>query len=149
MKIEEEIKQKQFHSAREKAVINIIFTHNWIQGNFRSMFKEKDITMQQYNVLRILRGKYPEFINPNDVKEVMLDKNPDLTRLCDRLFNSGYITRCIDQENKRKINLRITDAGLKLLEGFDPMMDAFTSGFNALDENEAESLSNLLDKMRG
>jgi DNA-binding MarR family transcriptional regulator len=149
VKIEEEIKQKHFHTAREKALINLIFTHNWLQNNFRSLFKAKDITIQQYNVLRILRGKHPDFVNPNYVKEVMLDKNPDLTRLCDRLVSSGLITRCVDPENKRKVNLRITDQGLKLLQEFDPLMEKLNQTMVHLSEEESSHLSDLLDKLRG
>ncbi len=149
MKIEEEIKQKHFNSAREKALINLIFTHNWMQNNFRSLFKAKDITIQQYNVLRILRGKYPDFVNPNYVKDVMLDKNPDLTRLCDRLVSSNLITRCTDPDNKRKVNLRITDPGLKLLEEFDPLMAKLNESMVHLNEEESARLSDLLDKLRG
>ena len=102
MKIEDAIKQKKFDSPLHKATLNLMYTANWLHGEFRDLFKAFDITHQQYNVLRILRGKYPECVNPTEIKEVMLDKNPDITRLCDRLLTMGLINRAIDKMNRRR-----------------------------------------------
>lgn len=149
VKLEEEIKQSRFESQHQKAVLNVIFTANWINTNFRDVFKPYDLTPQQYNVLRILRGRHPKAANPGEIKEVMLDKNPDLTRLCDRLCKVGLITRTIDRNNRRKMNIKITDKGLEVLAQIDPEMKKLQDAMNHLTEQEATLLSDLMDKMRG
>ena len=149
MKIEEELKQDKFTSAVHKAVVNIMFTDGWLSNHLRDVFKNHTLTPQQYNVLRILRGKYPESLNPSDIKAVMLDKNPDLTRLCDRLLKRNLIDRCIDDGNRRKMNIRITEDGLKMLNLIDPIMIEFNEKVATITEEEAVILSNLLDKLRG
>ena len=126
-----------------------MFTNGWFENQLRDVFKDHQLTNQQYNVLRILRGKYPESLNPSEIKAVMIDKNPDLTRLCDRLSTMGLIDRCIDGENRRKMNIKINEKGLEILEKIDPAMDAFHLSINNISEKEAEQLSQLLDKMRG
>lgn len=149
MKIEEELKQDKFTSAVHKAIVNIMFTDGWLSNHLRDVFKDHNLTPQQYNVLRILRGKYPEALNPSDIKAVMLDKNPDLTRLCDRLLTRKLIDRCIDGDNRRKMNIRITADGLKMLNLIDPIMIDFNEKVSTITEEEATILSNLLDKLRG
>lgn len=149
MEIEKEIKQSGFENPVQKAIINIIYTNNHLQFKLRELFNQYDITSQQYNVLRILRGQYPNVVNPSYIKAVMLDKNPDLTRLCDRLCKQGYIERKVSKENRRKMNLKITEKGLELLKLIDAPEKAFYTGFNTLSPEELNALSNLLDKLRG
>ncbi len=148
LKIEDELKQNRFRSNQHKAVVNVMFTNAWISDRFRYIFRDFQLTAQQYNVLRILRGAYPQAMNPNQIKAVIIDKNPDLTRLCDRLVALGYIARCIDPENKRKMNIRIVDKGLDILERIDPLMDELEKAIFGLDEMESQLLSDLLDKLR-
>ncbi len=149
MKIENELKQSKFQSNVHKAVVNIMFTNGWVEDQFRQVFKNHRITSQQYNVLRILRGKYPDSLNPSEIKSVMLDKNPDLTRLCDRLLKMEFIERCIDTKNKRKMNIRINDSGMELLKKIDPLITELNKNKFKLSEDEAMILSDLLDKIRG
>jgi len=149
VKIDEEIQQGSFQSSRQKAIINIMFTNGWISHQFKEIFKNFSLTNQQYNVLRILRGAYPKSLNPGEIKEVMLDKNPDLTRLCDRLYKLGYIERCIDAANKRKMNIRINDDGMQILDEMDPVVNGMHESKFSLSEEEAQKLSDLLDKLRG
>ncbi len=149
MKIENELKQSKFQSNVHKAVVNILFTNGWVEDQFRQVFKNHKITSQQYNVLRILRGKYPDSLNPSEIKEVMLDKNPDLTRLCDRLLKMNYIERCVDSSNKRKMNIRINESGMELLKKIDPFIGELNMKKFKLTEDEAMILSDLLDKIRG
>jgi DNA-binding MarR family transcriptional regulator len=148
MKIEEAIKQKNFESSFHKAMINLIYTHSWITNKTSETFKEIGITPQQYNVLRILKGKFPKVSTAGEIKEVMLDKTPDLTRLLDRLLEKEYITRTICGDNRRKIDVLITDKGLNLLEKSYPKVKSNQQLLNKLTEQEAEQLSNLLDKIR-
>ncbi len=148
MKIEDELKQGKFQSNVHKALVNVMFTNSWISDRFRVVFKNYQLTSQQYNVLRILRGGYPEAMNPNQIKAVMIDKNPDLTRLCDRLLSMGYIDRCVNDENKRKMNIRINEKGLEILDEIDPAVSKLQSEISGLTEAEAAKLSDLLDKVR-
>lgn len=150
MRIEEEIKQSKFKSNTQKAYVNLIYTANYINSLSKSSFKQFDITHQQYNVLRILRGKYPAALNPGDIKAVMLDKSPDLTRLVDRILKSGLVERKQCDDNRRKVDIRITEKGLKFLERIDPVLEKNeVMNSENLTEDEAEQLSNLLDKLRG
>jgi DNA-binding MarR family transcriptional regulator len=149
LKFEEEIKQNKFSSTGQKAFLNVVFTANFLQGFVRDKLKPYGLTLQQYNVLRILRGRYPKCAYPTDIKEVMLDKNPDLTRLCDRMVLNGWITREIDEENRRKMKVSITESGLQLLASLDDIMENVQSKMDYLTDAENNQLSDLLDKMRG
>ncbi|MBM3921164.1 MAG: MarR family transcriptional regulator [Sphingomonadales bacterium] len=149
MKLEDEIKQSKFNSLHQKVLVNIIFTANWVNAKLSDIIKSHNITLQQYNVLRILRGKYPKSANPGEIKAVMLDKNPDLTRLCDRMCTQGLISRNIDEVNRRKMNICITDKGLKVLEQIDPEIQKIENSMVHLQDSESGQLSDLLDKMRG
>ncbi|MFM8995634.1 MAG: MarR family winged helix-turn-helix transcriptional regulator [Bacteroidota bacterium] len=149
MKLEEAIKQKRFESPQIKAMLNIMYTANWLMGEFRDIYKPYGITPQQYNVLRILRGKHPESVNPSEIKEVMLDKNPDITRLCDRLLAMGLIGRSIDAENRRKMNILITDHGLHMLAQIQPLLEERQELILSRAGLDYGLLSDLLDELRG
>ena len=149
MKLEEAIKQKRFESPQIKAMLNIMYTANWLMGEFRDVYKPFGITPQQYNVLRILRGKHPESINPSEIKEVMIDKNPDITRLCDRLLAMGLIGRSIDSDTRRKMNIVITDQGLHLLAQIQPLLTERQTQILHRSDINFELLSELLDELRG
>lgn len=149
MKLEDEIRQARFTSSKQKATLNIIFTAAWINTRIRDLLKPYDLTPQQYNVLRILKGRHPNSANPGEIKEVMLDKNPDLTRLCDRLSKSGLISRTIDRSNRRKMNIRISEKGMNMLETLQPIMQSVDNSLLTLSDKESEALSDLLDKLRG
>ena len=149
MKIEDAIKQKKFDSPLHKATLNLMYTANWLHGEFRDLFKAFDITHQQYNVLRILRGKYPECVNPTENKEVMLDKNPDITRLCDRLLLMGLINRAIDKTNRRKMKIIIKEKGMALLLNIEPVMKARMNDLFAEVKIDYDKFNDMLDSMRG
>ncbi len=150
MRIEDEIKQKEFKSSYLKAYVNLIYTSNRMVDEQKAFFKKVEITHQQYNVLRILRGKYPESLNPGEIKSVMLDKSPDLTRLVDRLLVKELVERESCQDNRRKVNIKISDKGLKFLEDLEPMIVNATNQYEEnLTDEEASQLSDLLDKLRG
>lgn len=149
MKIEEAIKQRKFESNFHKAMINIMYTHNWLTSKSAELFKEFDIQPQHFNVLRILKGRYPGSACPGEIKEVMLDKNPDLTRLIDKLVLRGLVERKLSDENRRKVNIKITKYGLSFLEEIMPRMKESQNEIaNKLTDKEAQTLSDLLDKIR-
>lgn len=148
MRIEDEIKQKKFESDVQRVIVNLAFTYSWMNGKFKEVFKPFGLSMQQYNVLRILRGRYPDTASAGEVKEVMLDKSPDLTRLVDRLVEKGYVDRSVCPENRRKVDLKITKAGLKLVEQVIKAHGQAEPIGEKLTRKDARTLSDLLDKMR-
>ena len=148
MKIEEEIKQRKFVSVRQKAHLNILFTANWLVDKTKEVLKSFDITHQQYNVLRILKGRFPESSASNEIKEVMIDKGPDLTRLTDRLISKEYVTRRECEENRRKLDITITKKGLGLIKKIEPLLKKQLIDQAKITNKEAEELSRILDKMR-
>lgn len=149
MKIEKAIKQSKFESPIQKAVINIIYTANWFRDLQSELFKQHDILPQHYNVLRIIKGKHPQSVSPGDIKEVMLDKGTDVTRLVDKLVKRGLVKRSLCEENRRKIDINLTDKGLDFLKTLnDPMRKQYNTIKKQLSEKEAELLSDLLDKLR-
>jgi DNA-binding MarR family transcriptional regulator len=145
--IEKEIKSK-FTSPQQKAHINLIYTHNYLENISSAVFKQQGVTMQQYNVLRILKGAFPDSKTPTQVKEVMLDKNPDLTRLIDRLVKKNLVVRKDCEKNRRQVNLSITKEGIDYLDKINPEISKATSFMQVLTNKEAETLSDLLDKLR-
>jgi len=148
MKIEEEIKQQKFRSPQQKAVINTIYTANWIQGRLQETFKLFNITLQQFNILRILRGQHPNSISATELKSRMLDKNSDVSRLLDRLLAKKIITKRTCPDDKRAADINLTEEGLELLRSIDKKQQQIDS-ILLLSEEEAVQLSELLDKCRG
>lgn len=148
MKIEEEINQSKFVNAHTKALINIMYTASRIIDGMVVVLKPFDLTQPQYNILRILRGKNGEPCNCGDIKKVMVDKNPDVTRICDKLIAKGLITRQFNQSNRREVLLSINKNGLNILKKIDPLMDAAVIEMANLPEKELEMVSSLLDQMR-
>ncbi len=149
MKIEEAIRQTKPMLPLQKAMINLIFTYHWYMERSAGLFKPFDITPQQYNVLRILKGHHPEAMSVGDVKAVLLDKNPDMTRLCDRLVQKGLIQREFNCQNRREVLIQISPAGIDLLAQIEPLIKEVSKEWDLLTPQEAEALADLLDKLRG
>lgn len=148
MKLEEEIRQPRFSSPHQKAVINLIFTSNWLINKQQKFFKPFGITAQQFNILRILKGSSPEGISGTEIKSRMLDKNSDISRLLDRLASKGLIERRVCPLDKRASDIFITTDGLSLLKKLQPCQKDLDTVL-AISEEEASLLSDLLDRARG
>ncbi|GIV36088.1 MAG: MarR family transcriptional regulator [Cyclobacteriaceae bacterium] len=148
MRIEDEIKQKRFSSAQQKAILNIMFTSGWMLGRLTSFFKPFGITAAQFNILRILRGQYPNSMQVGEIKSRMLDRNSDTPRLLSRLLAKGLIEKKMCPNDRRASNVYISGSGLALLEKINRHQAELDSMLNLTDE-EALLLSNLLDKARG
>lgn len=148
MKIEEEINQSKFNSAQEKAIVNIIYTANAIEDAFKTVLKVHVISLPQYNVLRILKGRKDGHATCGDLKDVMLDKNPDITRLCDKLVDKKLILRNNNKSNRRQILLKISEKGLNVLDEISPMFQLVNTNLKVLDESDLLHLSDILDKIR-
>jgi len=148
MTIEEEIKQSKFRNVQQKAILNILFTSNWIQNKQKEFFEPFGITGQQYNILRILRGQHPNLISGAEIKSRMLDKNSDVSRLLDRLIGKNLVSKSQCPNDKRASDILITESGLSLLEKLDSSINNLDKKLNSLSEEEANQLSTLLDKSR-
>ncbi len=146
--LEKEISQSKFRNVQHKAGVNLIYTYNWLIRQMKSSFDDVDLTPQQYNVLRILRGQMEKKSNMSTIRDRMLDKSADLTRIVDRLVIKGLVARTKNSFDKRAMDIGITDAGLKLLTDLDYIDSSFDNIMAGLDEDELSLLNNLLDKMR-
>ena len=149
MKLEEEIKQKKFRNEYHKLAVNILYTHGWLINKQSELLKKHSITSAQYNILRILRGQYPNPASINLLKERMLDKMSDASRLVERLKQKDFVDRKICPEDRRRVEVVITEKGLSLLNEVDVYDDEADQIFRKLEPNEAQLINNLLDKMRG
>lgn len=149
MKLEDEIKQKKFKNDYHKLAVNLIYTHGWLSNHQAEFFKSFDITGAQYNILRILRGQHPNPASINLLKDRMLDKMSDASRLVERLKNKGLVEREICPEDRRKVKVKITDSGIELLKKMDDLEDKFENLFSNIKSSEAKMLNELLDKIRG
>ncbi|MEM7038494.1 MAG: MarR family transcriptional regulator [Bacteroidota bacterium] len=148
MKLEDEIKTSQFISQRHKLNVNLIYSYNWMISRMQAVFRSNGVTLQQYNILRILRGQYP---NPSTIqllKSRMLDKQPDASRLIDRLAAKELVTRQVSRTDRRKMDVLISEKGLELLAGMEPDIEHFNNYSSCLSEEEVQQLNDLLDKMR-
>ncbi|MDI1235219.1 MAG: MarR family transcriptional regulator [bacterium] len=148
MKIEEEINQSKFNNSQTKVLINILYTASRINNSMVEVLKPFDLTQPQYNILRILRGRKGELCNCGDIKKVMIDKNPDVTRICDKLKDKDLITRQLNKNNRREVLLSINKNGLNILKKIDPQMDAAILEMAKINDKDLEMLSALLDSMR-
>jgi DNA-binding MarR family transcriptional regulator len=149
MKLEEEIQQSNFKNEYQKLAINLAYTYNWWSYQNQTFFKNVDITPQQFNVLRILRGQYPTPSNLKLIKERMLDRMSDASRIIDKLYSKGFVHRQSCPGDRRHVDLLISQEGLDLLQKLDFIDEEHKKSFGALTPDEARQLSNLLDKMRG
>jgi DNA-binding MarR family transcriptional regulator len=149
MKLEEEIKQKKFRNEYHKLAVNILYTQGWLLNSQSSLLKKYGITSAQYNILRILRGQYPNPASINLLKERMLDKMSDASRLVERLKQKDLVERKICPEDRRRVEVVITEKGLNLLKDVDTHIDEEDQLFKRLKPDEAQLINNLLDKMRG
>lgn len=149
MKIENEIKQKSFKSEFQKLAVNLMFTHGWLMSSNKELLNEYEITITQYNILRILRGQYPNPVSINLLKDRMLDKMSDTSRLVERLRAKGFVDRKICNNDRRKSDVKITEIGLDLLKKLDHIDEESDKLFSNLSKSEAIMLNDLLDKLRG
>jgi DNA-binding MarR family transcriptional regulator len=145
--LEEEIKQSKFTSIHQKAVLNLIYTSNWLQSQHQEFFKTFGITGQQFNILRILKGQYPNSISGTEIKSRMLDRNSDVSRLLDRLAVKDLIKKSTCPKDKRASDVLITEKGISLLN--EIRKTEKQDKILTLSDEEAQLLSELLDRARG
>ncbi|SEP64663.1 MarR family winged helix-turn-helix transcriptional regulator [Neolewinella agarilytica] len=148
--IEEAIQQPKFETSSHRAQVNIIYTAAWLNHGTIKALKPYGLSLQQFNIMRILRGRGGQ---PSTIKlltERMLDKMSNASRLVDKLKEKGYVERKECAEDRRRVDILITEAGLDVIERASQAVErSRSSSFNTLTDEEANQLSHLLDKLRG
>ncbi|HLK30846.1 MAG TPA: MarR family transcriptional regulator [Puia sp.] len=147
MSIEKDINQQKFRNEHQKAAINLIYTYNWITEKMKIFFDEYEITAQQFNILRILRGAQKP-LSTLQIRERMLDKMSDTSRIVDRLLIKGHVKKNICETDRRLVDITITKKGEKLLEKLDEKSNEMDAVMVNLSEEESKTLNQLLDKIR-
>lgn len=147
MKIEDEI-QSSFRNDYQKLMVNLYLTYSRITEPFSALMKEHDITSTQYNVLRILRGQKQKPASIGLIKERMIERNSDVSRIIDRLLKKKLIKRSENKLDRRQKDIIITEGGLDLLDKIDKHHVKNDARMSHLSPEEVETLNNLLDKLR-
>jgi MarR family transcriptional regulator, 2-MHQ and catechol-resistance regulon repressor len=148
MGIDKDIQQTKFRNPHQKAAINLIYTLSWMREKTKTIFDAEEITPQQFNILRILRGSFPQPLSTLQIRERMLEKMSDTSRIVDRLIAKGLVKKLICKNDRRLVDVIISDKGKKLLERLDNRQDEIDAVLGKLSENDATILSDLLDKIR-
>lgn len=147
MSLEKDISQRVFRNEYQKGIVNLIYTYNWMNEKMKKVFDREDITAQQYNILRILRGAGKP-ISTLQIRKRMLDKMSDTSRIVDRLVLKGLAKKTICKDDKRLVDVSIASKGIKLLEKIDQYNKEMDAIMGSLSETETKTLNTLLDKIR-
>jgi DNA-binding MarR family transcriptional regulator len=148
MSLEEEIYTNKFDSEVHKATINLMFTAHWLRNRLGTQFKLFGITPEQYNVMRILKGKYPEKMCVKDIGRRMIEKNSNVPRILDRLVRKGLIERQQSDMDRRETQSTLTDKGLALLATVKDHLKVNEKLQLNLDEKTAKELNVILENIR-
>ncbi len=148
MALENEIKQQSFKSEDQKGSINVIYTYHWIIERVKDFLAPEKITHQQFNILRILRGSDPQPLSTLTIRERMLDKMSDTSRIVDRMVIKGLVTKRLCATDKRLVDVSLTQEGKKLLARLDKRNCEMEQIMSNLNKSELETLNALLDKLR-
>ena len=148
MGIDKDIHQVRFQNEYHRATVNILFTYGWLMEQIKNFLEPFDITPQQFNILRILRGSYPKPLSTLQLRERLLDKMSDTSRIVDRLIVKGLVKKAISPKDRRLVDITISDKGRKLLQKLDLRQGELDGALGNITEKEAETLSKLLDKIR-
>ncbi len=149
MSLERDIKQEKFENEFQKAAVNILFTSSWLYNINADRLKAHDITPEQFNVLRILRGSNPKALMLAEVTCRMIDKSSNATRLVEKLRLKGLVKREICEGNRRQVDIFITDKGLAILKKIDAEESEWMETLKNVSKTEAQELNRILDKLRG
>lgn len=149
MSIEKDIKTKNFISHFQKAMVNLYFTSKWWSQQTDPIFSKHNIQPQHFNILRILSGNNKQPKTIKEIKEVILDKGSDVTRLIDKLVKMSLVSRELNPNSRREMLVKITPDGCKLAEAMVKQLTALVKQTDNLSTKEAKELNRLLDKVRG
>ncbi len=147
MSLEQDIQQASWRNEHQKCLVNLIYTYNWVKDQLNDILDRVNLTMQQYNILRILRGsKVP--ISTLRIRERMLDKMSDTSRIVDRLVAKGFVTKTISKADKRLVDITISEKGLSVLKTIDSYAKEMDGIMGAMPESDAKIFNALLDRIR-
>ena len=149
MKLEDEIYQKKFQNQYEKLAVNLMYTGHWVQSITSGLLKDYDLTIPQYNTLRILRGQHPNVCTVNTIIERMIDKSSNVSRIIDRLVKKNLVSRKQCKQDRRAVDLLITSEGLELLHDVDQVIRNMDQHFMGIGEDQVSKLNDMLDAVRG
>ena len=147
-RIEDEILQSKFEDDYQKVIVNVLFTASWLDVKNIQRLKPFGISPQQFNVLRILRGSFPNALRLGDISNRMIDKNSNATRLVEKLRQKNLVKREVCEHSRRQVDIWITQEGLSILERIDISMKVWKNEFKDISEAELKQLNLLLDKLR-
>ncbi|MEX0679958.1 MAG: MarR family transcriptional regulator [Balneolales bacterium] len=148
MSLENEVKQPKFRNNRHRAVVNVLFTYSNVASRLQKILNSYNLTLQQFNILRILRRQYPEPACNCTLRDQMFDARSDVTRIVDRLIKENLVMRDHCTHDRRKVNITITSKGLNILKDMDPLNEQMDGVMASLTEQELSELNRLLDKIR-
>lgn len=148
MKLEEVIKTNRFRDEKHKSTLNILYSAYWLKTHFSNALKEQGLTAEQFNVLRILKGKHPEEMCVRDIASRTIEKNSNVPRIIDRLVTKKLVKRTTSKEDKRETLISLTDKGIGQLETANKIMDKISESVLGINEKEAQLLNELLEKLR-
>lgn len=150
MKLEKEIQQvKPFRNDYHKASVNLIFSGKWMIQFHSDVFKKYNLTVQQYNILRILQGMYPGTTTVKLIRDRMLDRMSDASRIVELLRKKGLVERNISSTDRRRTDVVITGKGSDLLKEIENENESMDNRLSSLNKDEIILLNSLLDKVRG
>lgn len=149
MQLQKETYTSQFENEHQQAIVNVLFTYTWCIDRLKQVISPYDITTQQFNILRILRGQFPKPSTINLLRSRMLDKMSDASRIVDRLVQKDLVYKKPNDADKRAVDILISKKGLELLKQMDQEVRISELISSNLTDSEAELLNVLLDKMRG
>ncbi|GAO42809.1 MarR family winged helix-turn-helix transcriptional regulator [Flavihumibacter petaseus] len=147
MSLNTDINQPKFRNEHQKAMINLIYSYNWLMENTRRYLDQYDLTNQQFNILRILRGA-GEPLSTLQIRQRMLDKMSDTSRIVDRLVKKELVQKVVCPSDRRLVDVTISDKGRELLTILDEHESEWEQLLLHIDETEASQLNGLLDKLR-
>jgi DNA-binding MarR family transcriptional regulator len=147
MGLESDIQQSKFRNEYQKLAINLIYTYNWMSEKTKKFFESEDITPQQYNILRILRGSGKP-LSTLQIRQRMLDKMSDTSRIVDRLVKKEFVKKVICKSDRRLVDVSISDKGMELLNKLEQFNDEMDTVLSNISVEEATALNHLLDKIR-
>jgi len=147
MKLEDVIKSSRFADEKHKAAINLLYSAYWLKNSFSTAIKSEDLTVEQFNVMRILKGKYPESICVKDIGDRLIEKSSNVPRIIDRLVTKKLAKRSTSKVDKRETLVQLTEKGMEVLVNATVLVEQIQRN-TGITESEAQALNELLEKLR-
>lgn len=148
MKLEEALQTTKFESVQHKALLNVFYTSYWYRTHVSAVLKQYGLTSEQFNVMRILRGKHPEALCVKNIGSRMIEKSSNVPRIIDRMILKGYAIRTQSPEDRRETLVSLTEKGIEQLAKASEAMTKLSGEIVGLDNEQAAQLHELLEVLR-